>query len=198
MTVILGNHCLQILLPVGPEPAGIVLICLFIVPHIPAFIHHIHSQLIASLQQAAADRVVCRADSIKSKVFHLFYPTVLTVRIASGADYTIIMMDTSAAEFHRAAVDKKSVMTPGHHTDAKTAFRGIAACQYGTAGIQIGMICIPQSGFWDFQRDPVTISGSHNSAAIQNFYRYFSTDMRCLHLNHRRIQRNRFYLDSFR
>ena len=183
MAVILGNHGFHIFPPVGLKAAGIIELRFGAVPHIPGLVHDVQAQLIAGIQQTAAHGVVGRADGIEAEGFHFLHPAVFTDIIAPGTEDAVIVVDAAAAELDGLPVDKETVAIPLQCADAETNLRAVAA-QTGTAGVEIGVLVIPELCIRNFHGHIVTLSGSHHSLSIQDGNADLSAGMSSLHPDH--------------
>ena len=93
------------------------------------------------------------------------------------------MVDAAAAELDGLPVDKETVAIPLQCADAETNLCAVAA-QTGTAGVEVGVLVIPELCIRNFHGHIVTLRGSHHSLSIQNGNADISTGMSSLHPDH--------------
>ena len=74
-------------------------------PAIECLVDHEHPQPVASVEEINRRRIVAGADCIKAIGLEYFDPTLLGARNRSGPERSVVVMDTSSAQFDALAIN---------------------------------------------------------------------------------------------
>ena len=98
------------------------------VPHIDVFVHHIHAEAVAGVQQRLAAGVVRRTDGVVAVLFEKFDLARGGEGMLDRAEDAVVVMDAGAAQDDALAVDAEAVLGVALDlTDAEALFAHVAA-----------------------------------------------------------------------
>ena len=150
MIEIPADHCRQIGLPVLPPVSRVIIFAFVVVPHVPALIHHVHTECVTGIQQSPVGRIVRAADRIKASLLQLLYPPPFELVKSSCSDDSAVLMNAASAEQHFLPVDLQSAAVFRDRSDPEQKAY-LIRIRAGSAGIQLRRLCIPQLYVRDFQ-----------------------------------------------